>query len=426
MQYLEKYINYWANYPDSVYKPIADWQSFQNKLQKTKAFQVNTALQDIYKKSAEVINDIDDSILSESLAAEKTKSMSALSDKTNILSTFLSTDADRMIAAWTHLPASALDAFSLLQNASDDELIETYLAVYTEDSGLSIGWWNSFALNGIGVLANEFKRVKEAEFIAQSGNFSSYPFCTDAPVDETITLGTVKSLAALLGVMGADVQTENTAPEKTALNASSAPETKNKIQTPKGELHPNMFIGSALPWAQKNYSFAKAVSDEQEPLTWTLFQPAIDIQSSLPANGKLLAANRYRYVEVLIGNKGESRYSTYMNQRLNIGTDSPDCDSITLNFFRTSDNKTPDATVVINNKWAIFNIYFQNNSVKGRDENNNEIIYIPVTVAVDGIEYVYFVEVSFNRKIPKAEDWTTLKTKPDFILRGAYVSGKSF
>jgi hypothetical protein len=330
-----------------------------------------------------------------------------LNDKFNVLSEFLSTDAERMIAAWAKLAADPLTAFRILQAASEDELMETYLSVYTADSALAIGWWNDFAFNGIQVLSDEFKKAMGAVFMSQIELFKQYPICTDAPRESPLSLINIKDTASLLGAMGAALPGDKTEPVKTAL-------------------HPALFRGSAAPWARNIYLFAEAAGDDAKPLTWTISQPPIDIQAKLPTGGRLLASNRFRYVEVRSANKAAAKFSTYMNQKLNLAEGYSDEDAITFRFFRTSEDISPQATVVLDNKWAAFNLYFQKDTVKANDQDNNEVIYMPVYFRAGGTEYVYFVELSFNREIPPADVWNTVRTMPDLIIQDGFVVGRTF
>jgi hypothetical protein len=407
LKYLGSYIRYWGRYPDSVYRAEYEWAGYRNKLQAVKTFQINAALQAIYLKSIEALNVADASIITSAAAGERDGYAASLNDKANILSEFLSTDAERMIAAWMKLPDDPVSAFRVLQAAADEELKETYLSVYAEDPALAIGWWNDFAFNGIRVLSDEFKRTMGAALLSQRELLKQYPVCADAPADNPLSLNNIRDIASLLGSMGAGITEPETAPVKQAL-------------------HPVLFKGSALPWARKIYQFAEAASDNQKPLAWTISQPAIAVQNSLPSNGRLLAVNRFRYVEARAGNGPAVRVNAYMNQKMLLAQGYSDDGNITLRFFRTSGDLTPQATVTISNKWAAFNLYFRKDAVKGNDSDNNEVFYTPVLVPADGTQYVYFVELSFNREIPSRDEWNTVRMTPDIIVQDGFVTGNTF
>jgi hypothetical protein len=403
LNYLENYIRYWGRYPDSVYTPGENWTHYRDRLQTIKAFQVNTVLRVLYTKSTEALNNVDPSIISDALKAERDGYVTVLNDKANILSEFHRIDAERMIAGWMKLPAEPLDAFRVLQLMPEEELRETCLSVYTGDSALAIGWWNSLVLDGIQVLSNVFKQENMANLMVQRERLKQYPLCTDAAVYDPLTFNDMKNISSLLFSMGAGILEEET-------------------DTIKKALHPVLFRGAAALWAQRIYQFAQAVSDEAKPLTWTISQPPIDIQNTLPLNGRLLAANRFRYIEVERENTTAVRFSTYMNQKLNLAAGNPDEGNISLRFFRTSEDKTPQATVTLGNKWAIFNLYFHRDTVQGADAG---VLYTPVYVPADGVQYVYFVELSFNREIPQPKDWSTLRTVPDLVIQdGALVGNR--
>ncbi|MDR0403080.1 MAG: hypothetical protein LBH35_05760 [Treponema sp.] len=407
VKYLENYVQYWGGYPDSVYKPESGWIDYRNRIQELKAFQINTALQTIYRKSIEALSFADDAILSEAFITEKNRYIATLNDKANILSEFLSIDAERMIAAWMKLPEGPISAFRVLQAATEDELKENYLSVYTEDAALAIGWWNDFSFNGIRVLSDEFKWTTETTLLAQTELLKQYPVCADAAAGTPLSLNNIRDIASLLDSMGAGIAEPETEPIKQAL-------------------YPVLFKGSALPWAEKIYRFARAAADSQKPLSWTMSQPSIVVQNSLPANGRLLAVNRFRYVEARVENGAAVRANAYMNQKTTLAQGYSDDGNIVLRFFRTSGDLTPQATVTIANKWAVFNLYFQQGTVKGSDGDNNEVYYTPVIVPADGTQYVYFVELSFNQEIPSREEWNTVRTTPDLVIRDGFITGNTF
>jgi hypothetical protein len=312
-----------------------------------------------------------------------------------------------MIAAWMKLPEDPISAFRILQAVMEEELKESYLSVRTEDPALAIGWWNDFSFNGVKVLSDEFKRVMETTLLSQMELLKQYPVCTDAPVENPLSLNNVRDIASLLDSMGAGIAEPETEPVKQAL-------------------HPVLFKGSALPWAGKIRRFALAASDNQKPLSWTISQPAIAVQNSLPANGRLLAVNRFRYVEAKVEDRAAVRANAYMNQKTTLAQGYSDDANITLRFFRTSEDLTPQATVTISNKWAVFILYFLKDAVKGNDGDNNEVFYTPILVPADGKQYVYFVELAFNREIPSRDDWNTVRTTPDIVIRDGFVTGNTF
>jgi hypothetical protein len=407
VSYLGNYIRYWGRYPDSVYRPEYDWTGYRNRMRELKAFQINTALQTIYRKSIEALSLADDSILSDALITEKNGYIAALNDKANILSEFLSTDAERMAAAWMKLPEDPIHAFRTLQAVPEDELKENYLSVHVEDPALAIGWWNDFSFNGIQVLSEEFKRTTETALLGQIELLKQYPVCVDAALDNPLSLNNIRDIASLLDSMGAGIEEPETEPVKQAL-------------------HPVLFKGSTLPWAKKIYRFARAAADGQKPLAWTMSQPAIAVQNSLPANGRLLAANRFRYVEAKVENGAAARVNAYMDQRTTLAQGYSDDGNIVLRFFRTSEDLNPQATVTISNKWAVFNLYFRQDAVKGSDGENNDLYYTPVIVTADGTQYVYFVELSFNQEIPSREEWNTVRGTPDIVIRDGFIAGNTF
>jgi hypothetical protein len=403
LRYAENYIRYWSRYPDSVYAPENSWANYRNRLRTVKPFQINTVLRVLYIKSIDALNVIDPSILNQNLIADRDQHIATLNDKANIVSDFLSTDAERMSAAWINLPEEPLAAFKALQSVPEEELQETYLSVYTGDPALTIGWWNDLTMDGIQVLSNEFRREMTAAFMSRQDLLKQYPLCTDAPLDAPLTMNNMRDIASLLNSMGA------------------AGILEEQTDTIKNALYPVLFKGAAASWVRQIYQITQAIADEAKPLTWTISQPPIDMQNKLPLNGRLLAANRFRYIEVKSENNTADRFSTYMNQKINLASGYPEDGTITLRFFRTSEDRSPQATLTIDNKWAVFNLYFQQDTVKGTDAEGS--LYTPLYISADGIQYVYFVELSFNQEIPPLGEWNTRRASPDLVIQDGAIAG---
>jgi hypothetical protein len=240
-----------------------------------------------------------------------------------------------MLSAWLKLPAKAEEAFSILQNTTDDQLKASYLAVYSPDQKLRIGWWNDLVYDGVTVLAATFTRSILQEFNRKKGQFAAYPLCSDAK--RPLSVDAVRDLAAMLRAMGV------------------TPPEEGKTGSLRDVLHPRLFSGyQAQAWADTAFGFASAVADTQKPLQFTLYQPSDAIQNSLNTGRNLLAVNRFRYVEVSSGKKQPERFSTYRNDRLVLAEGLAEDAGLTLSFFRTSGDVLPSVTV---NSGQLFSEY---------------------------------------------------------------------
>ncbi|MDR2483772.1 MAG: hypothetical protein LBD55_00045 [Treponema sp.] len=406
MSYLGSYIRYWGNYPDTMYVPAVQWNEFKTRVSRYRSYEVNTLLQGAYTRSIDALNHIPALIISKELQAEAANYSTALTDQFNLLSSFLNSDAARTLAVWDELPAGPLEAFNLLRQVPDQELKETYLTVYSGKKDIRIAWWDNFTVNGVTILSRAFTRQALDDFTRLAPRLEAFPFCSDADKTRVLSAEDVETVAALFSSMGV-------ASDK--IDAAS-----DKAYLLQDLIHPNLFKGYvARTWAQTLYDFAEAFTDSQKPLVWTLSQPPIDTQNSAAKDGRLLAANRFRYIEVSSAEKTPQRFSTYMNRKLTLAQGNPADSGLTLRFYKISTDREPAAEVCFDNRWSIFNLYFRRDRVT--DENGQA--YIPIFFNYESQQYVYFVEVSFNSDIPKPEKWYTGATWPAITVMNGTVNG---
>jgi hypothetical protein len=408
MRYLDSYIRYWGSYPDTMYVPAAQWSDFKTRVSRYKSYEVNATLQDAYTKSIDAIKQIPPLIIPESLQAETANCSTALTDQFNLLSSFLNSDAARSIAAWDELPTDPLDAFNVLRQTPDQSLKESYLTVYSGKEAIRIAWWDNFTVNGVTLLSRAFTQKTLNNFTQIAPRLQAFPFCSDSDKTRALSVEEVETVATLFGYMGISSDKPAADPDK------PVPDLLQDL------IHPNLFKGYAIQtWAQTLYQFAKVLADPQKPLLWTLSQPPIDTQNSLSVGSRLLAANRFRYVDVSLGDKIPQRFSTYMNRNLTLSQGNPADSGLVLRFYKMSGDQEPEVEVRFDNQWSIFNLYFSRDRVT--DENGQT--YIPIFFTYDYRQYVYFVNVSFNSDIPKPEKWYTRATWPAITVTNNGVTG---
>jgi hypothetical protein len=403
--YLDRYINYWGEYPDTAYSPVSSWQNYMEKVNQNKPYQINSVLQTLYTECIGILNDVNDIVLTAALQQQKKNAISALNDKIKLLSAFLSADADRMLSAWGKLPADSEDAFRYLRSLSKDDIKNTYMTVYSDTRNISIGWWNNFIIDGITILSKTFCQKTLDNFSANVDSFKLFPVVSDGPKNYALTTATIKDMAQLLKDMGADMLPLQ--PNVAVQGTSDA------------LLHPVLFKDATTQnWAQTLYQFAAAVSDDTAPLSWTLVQPAIDVQGKLSMSGRLLAVNRFRYLEVSTTGKGAQAFNTYTNEETTLATGSAADIDIILKFYRSSADKVPSETVNIDDPWSIFNLYLSKNVITVDKE-----YFFPVFMSDELGQYAYFMKIAFKPDIPDPGKWYSLSKWPKFVVDGYAVTG---
>jgi hypothetical protein len=228
--------------------------------------------------------------------------------------------------------------------------------------------------------------------------YRSWPVARDA--SQTMSFETMKELAVLLEALGADVNTEEPDPAAAALRR-------------------NLFRGSAVRgWAERVCQIAAAVVDPQKPLAWTLYQAPVEIQQQLSGQGRLLAVNRFRYVETSVGGGVSRMNSTYMNEKLVLLQGNADSGNLSLKFYLTSRDHNPGPALAFDRPWAIFDLYLKGDFTADAQGN----IYIPLYFEDGTDRYVYYTVLEFNREIPGASSWYSSRNWPDMIGSGGTVT----
>ncbi|MDR3116093.1 MAG: hypothetical protein LBU25_11315 [Treponema sp.] len=401
--YLGLYLSYWGNYPDKAYVPSPGWREYRVRVNQTKPYQINSVLQSLYTECIGILQGVNNVVLSDVLKQEKNDYITSLTDRIKLLSAFLSADADRMLTAWGKLPAEVEPAFKQIRSLSLDEIKDTYMTVYSDTRNISIGWWNDFIMNGIGILSSTYCRLKVEAFSEKLEGLRVFPLLADGLRDEVLSLNTLEDIALLLRDMGAGDLPVQAAEEADPLEPV---------------LHPILFRGAiAQAWAQTIYRFAVAAVDAKKPLLWTLSQPPIDVQGKLSHSSRLLAVSRFRYIEVSTLGKPPKSINTYMNEKISLAEGTPIDKNMGFKFYRRSSDTRPAVEIVLDKPWSIFDFYLHPEVI-----STEEGTYFPIFLDDEAGTYVYFVEIDFNGDIPLPERWYTRATWPNFRITDGMVT----
>jgi hypothetical protein len=398
--YLDHYIDYWGNFPDQAYPPLKDWEEYRARTRDYQSYQINTVLQSLYTKGKEILSQIDETVLDEASVKRKNDYTASMNDKLGLLSLLFNENTNRMLSAWSRLPADPETAFKTLQQEEPQALKDAYLIAYSDIKELSVGWWNDFAVNGFAILQETYYAKRLEEFNGSLPVFKSWPFCADAPAEGALTAKEMADMAWLLGEMGVD---------------ASPPDAKEPQMIL--DMGRNLFRGNiAKTWAKTLYTFASVAADRRKPLTWTLNQPPIELQSKLSIPGKMPAVNRFRYVEVSSG-RNSRRFTTYEKAETPLAQGSAEDGEIRFRFYIMSGDVAPAFEYTLNRPWAALALYLQKDGVL--DEEGKR--YIPVYLSDRTGDYVYFINVSFNTDLPPAEDWYENANWPDITVNDGMV-----
>jgi hypothetical protein len=268
---------------------------------------------------------------------------------------------------------------------------------------IGIGWWNSFVIDGVSILARRADSVYMAQLIENAVRYKSYPLCADAPQADALTSNMIQEIASLFDAMGAGLS-------DSVEQGVSDPVTS--------ALHHSLFKGSVVQkWAKTIHQTTAASVDTQKPLSWTIYQIPVDIQRSQPSVGRLLAIDRFRYITVSSTNNTPRMSSTYMNEKLALLQGIPEDSSLSFKFYKTSRDSIPGAELTISNPWSIFELYLRRDRIA--DDVGNS--YIPVYLEDEAGQYVYYLGVEFNVEIPGPSAWYSSRDWPDIMISDSMI-----
>jgi len=394
-EYLGDYIDYWGTYPDTAYPPLSTWDDYRQRLQVYQATQVNTMLQILYSKTADILNGIENVMLTDDLLKKRDAYAASLKDKGALITPLFNANCTTMLSTWSRLPGDADDAFEALQGQTPQGLKDAYMTAYSDKPELALGWWNDFTMNGFHILADTYYQKQLAQFNQDQSLLQSYPLCADAPISGALSAKELESIAWLLAQMGVTLKDADIA--------------QIQGQNPVAALfHQNLFQGDrAKTWAGVLYAIASGLADTRKPLVWTVYQPPVSVQAKLPGSGRLPVTNRFRYVEVSSGSFVRS-FLTYAKEEAALVQGNIQGQGITLRFFVMSNDRSPGCVLRFTDPWAILGLYLRQDGVTGDDGNR----YIPLEVKDQSGNYVYYIRIGFNNEMPAPGDWYRLANWP--------------
>jgi hypothetical protein len=398
--YLDHYIDYWGNFPELAYPPLTDWEAYRARIRNYQSYQINSVLQTLYAAGKDILSQIDETVLDEGSIKRKNDYIASMNDKITLLSMFFNDNTNRMLSAWSRLPADPETAFKTLQQEEAQTLKDIYMTAYSDVSELAVGWWNDFTVNGFTILQNTYYSKRLEEFSRSLPVFKSWPFSADAPAEGAITTQEMADIAWLLGEMGADAAPADAKDPQVIL-----------------DMRRNLFRGNiAKTWAKTLCGFASLAADRRRPLAWTLNQPPIELQSKLSIPGRIPAVNRFRYIEVSSG-RTSRRFTTYEKTQTPLAQGNADDQEIRFRFYVMSGDVAPAFEYTLNLPWAAFSLYLQKDGVL--DDQGKR--YVPIYLSDQTGEYVYFVSMDFNVELSPVEDWYENANWPDITVSDGMV-----
>ncbi|MCQ2966213.1 MAG: type VI secretion system protein [Alphaproteobacteria bacterium] len=400
--YLQDYIQYWGSFPEHIFEDVQSWSEFKGIAETTKAYNVNSLLQQVYSTCLSILKDMDDQIMSPSLRKIKAEYVVSLNDKMKVLSPLFTKAGEKTLMSWAELPEDPIEAWRQIIGTPDRTLKNSLFNVYTDKTRSKVDWWNDFVSNGIEMLRHENERSVETEYVQLIQSMRAMPLCKDCGVKKVIPVAELKKLSTLLSSI---------APQPVSEEDGKSAEESAPLFDKNLDIFKDL---DTLAWAKEILKVAGLLTNEKKPLRWTMYQASAEMQNALLSAKDVPAINRFRYVEVVTkdvpkikGKKIEKakRYSTASTKDSLIGQGGAE-QNVTINFYKISSDEKPEASISFKNEpWSIFKIYLKN-GISADPESDVKYIPLHVKDPIDGKVYVYYVLLKFNQKeFVSAEEW---------------------
>ncbi len=393
--YAQSFITYWGGLPDSVAPAAHSFYEFHDFVDRSHAFEVNAMLQKLYETGYNLINQIDDSLLTESAAQKKSNSLERLKAAMNLFTLeFNNTCADKL-SLWSLLPYDALQAAQIVFSPEPDNDYAQILKGGIAET--SIVWWKKFDELGRSLIRTGYK--EEGTFNLQDllHRFNVFPLSADADPHNSATYEQISAMRVDFVNLG--LPSLLNAPTA----ASSATSGSVKTQLIASIIGSDKLQFDTLP---KIYAILQNLTSPSAS-GFTLSSLSVAKQTELLKQSGLnypLSALRYRYLRL-------SDSDVNLDQAVllsgaddqEIYTGSLSNDELTFSLYRYSDDAAPACQSYISGGYAGLQMYLSPNTVH---DQKNGCSYVPLILnsPMDG-NSVFFVKLTLQGDLPAAAAW---------------------
>lgn len=394
-RYAQSFIAYWGGLPDSVTPVAGSFYEFHDLADNSHAYEINAMLQKLYETSYNLINQIDDSLLSESAAQSKGSYLQRLKAALDLFTLdFNNTCADRL-SLWSLLPYDALQAGEIVFSTDpDNDYAQILKGGITENS---IIWWKKFDALGRSLIKNGFKQEGTYSLQDLLYRLNVFPLSADADPRYGATYEQIARLRIEFVNMGLPALLNS------ASAASPAAAASVKTELLSSNIGNDKLQFDTLP---KIYAILQNLSS-QASNSFTLNSLSVQRQTELLKQSGLnypLAALRYRYLRL-----NDSGVNLERGVLLSGGDDQEiyhgDLSAGELNFalYRYSNDQTPACTAGVSGGYAGLQMYLSPHTVH---DQKNGCSYVPLLLndPVDG-NSVFFVKLTLQGEFPAASGW---------------------
>jgi len=411
---LDDYIAYWGGYGDSLDRTFATWEDFHKCCATLKPYEVNTLLMLIYRKSGENLKMIPDAALSKDQMKKRDDAVAVLNNRIQTLSPVFAQICISQVSAWALLPDSALAAYHQLSNLPGKQLKSEYLAVVAVGKKCDIPWWDKFFRNGSALLKQNAQTELLTPMQTQALHWMRFPLIADdnnslPPMSQADLLNVqqgIRDIGFAPAAPAADPGKDQTPAQQAVV--TNDPKISFANLGIAAKMDPKM-----QDWGLNLQVIIDAVLNPMKELVWSI--SVMDKAARAKwTSGKLTSypdtAYRFRYWDLrmkdaVIGKKAStSAKTTFSSTALD--------SDLEMRFFLFQSDTEPAVTVTIPGPWAVFRLYLSPNAVYDSEKG---VVHVPVTVTdKKGQDSIFWLTLSFNKKLPSPAQWPTTKTWPEF------------
>ncbi|WP_406041803.1 type VI secretion protein IcmF/TssM N-terminal domain-containing protein [Succinimonas sp.] len=429
-RYADAFVSYWSSFAENLKPAFHDYESFHEFAKRSRAYEINAGLRDVYSMSYDVLSEIRDAVLSGSGAANKDHALKQLSARMKLLDLNYNQACSTTLNSWSLLPDDPLKANRYLNTLSKKTVRKDYTILMSQlGADNTLPWWDAFVRQGIQLLKAEANYNVTASLAEFQNRLYYFPVLRNGNVSgQVIVPEDMAKLRKTLRSFGIINAAEKKEADKDAPEAqAAADEGVDSLQEP---LMSGLSAerNDVTKWAQHADFILKTFGDTENPVTVKIAIPDIKTQNALLSgvygqDGKANAALKFRYLDIQAGKDAAKRYSSIVTDTAEkvIYEGRADADGLAFRFFRFSDDAGAEAEITIRGRYAPLRLYLDNNLVRVKkdadkdkdDQKESPASYVPLTVkSKDGEDCVIFVKVYFSQKMLAPEDWPSQENWP--------------
>lgn len=405
--YVDQYISYWSGCADQLNRNFYDWKSFRTYCSKMKPYEVNTVLQQAYWQSSENLKAIPSIVLTPEQKKKRDAALVTLDARMQILNPHFTTLCVQQVNNWAALPESPLAAYRQISAVPEKQLKTDYLAVVATGAKCDIPWWDNLFRNGAAQMKKESRDQLMTPMRNQSLNWQRFPLCADA-VDHPMSREELIDVQRAICDIGfASPANDNKDGDPKKSDAATPPFSFSDLGIRQ------QMNQKTQDWGTQMQIITDAVLNPLKELVWniSITDPATKAKwTSDQLQNYPDASFRFRYWDIRMGdtviaNEMTTSAKTKITSTLMNG-------DLEMRFFTASSDVRPSATVRIPGPWAIFRLYLSKDAVYDPEKG---LVSVPVFVNRPlGESFVFWLTLSFNKKLPTPEQWPSMNNWPDF------------